>query len=72
MNAVNSPSISGFCLLKRELPQIKIQASIISQLPTLKPTFSDSPTNSASKGEAPRLDCIVKAIPRVNSKIPPA
>jgi hypothetical protein len=43
---------------------------MISQLPTVSPTFLDSPTKRASKGEVPRSDCIVKEIPRVKIKIP--
>jgi hypothetical protein len=49
---------------------INIKAIIISQLPTVSPTFMDSPTKSASNGEVPRSDCIVKELPRVNIKIP--
>jgi hypothetical protein len=36
---------------------------IIFQLPTVSPTFMDTPIKSASKGEVPRADCIVKDIP---------
>lgn len=66
INAVNNPKNSGLFLFKKELKHINIKAVITSQLPTVSPTFTDSPTNSASKGEVPRSDCIVKEIPRVN------
>jgi hypothetical protein len=70
INAVNNPKTSGVCLFKSELQPINIIAIMISQLPTVSPTFIDSPTKSASKGEAPRSDCIVNEIPRDNIKIP--
>lgn len=70
INAVNNPKTSGLCLFKNELKHINIKAIMISQLPTVSPAFMDSPTKSASKGEVPRSDCIVKEIPRVNIKIP--
>lgn len=54
---------------KIELQHINNKAIIISQLPTVSPTFKESPTKSASKGDVPRSDCIVKEIPRVNIKI---
>lgn len=69
INAVNNPKTYGLCLFKNELQHINIKAIIISQLPTVSLTFIDSP-KSASKGEVPRSDCIVKEIPRVNIKIP--
>lgn len=47
-----------------------MNAIMISQLPTVSPTFLDSPTTTASKGEVPRSDWIVKEIPRVKMKIP--
>lgn len=43
---------------------------MISQLPTVRPTFIDSPTKSASKGDLPRSDCIVSEIPEVKIKSP--
>ncbi|GIN69112.1 hypothetical protein J41TS2_45330 [Bacillus sonorensis] len=70
INAVNNPKTSGFCLFKNELQHINMEAIIISQLPTVSPTFIDSPTKSASKGEVPKSDWIVKEIPRDNIKIP--
>lgn len=70
MNAVNNPSTSGLCLFNFELQHINNKAIIISQLPTVSPTFKESPTKSASKGEVPKSDCIVTEIPRVNIKIP--
>lgn len=70
INAVNIPKTSGLCLFKNELQHININAIMISQLPTVSPTFLDSPTTTASKGEVPRFDWIVKEIPRVKMKIP--
>lgn len=70
INAVNNPKNSGLSLFKNELQYINIKAIITSQLPTVSPTFLDSPTKSASKGEVPRSDCIVIEIPSVNIKIP--
>lgn len=70
MTAVNSPKTSGLCPFNNELQPINIKARMISQLPTVNPTFLDRTTKSASKGEVPRSDCIVKEIPRVNIKIP--
>ena len=69
ITAVNNPNTSGLLLFKNELQLINIKAIIISQLPTVSPTFMDSPTKRASKGPF-KPDCIVKEIPRVNSKIP--
>ncbi len=70
INAVNNPNTSGLCLFKNELLHINIKAIIISQLPTVSPTFMDSPIQKCIKSEVPRSDCIVKEIPRVNIKIP--
>ena len=70
ITAVNNPKNPGLCLFKMELQPINSKAIMISQLPTVSPTFMDSPTKSASKGEVPRSDCMVKEIPRVNIKIP--
>lgn len=70
IHAVNNPNTSGLCLFKIELQHINMKAIMISQLPTFSPAFTDSPTKSASKGEAPRSDWTVKEIPRVSIKIP--
>ena len=51
INAVISPKTSGLFRLISELQHIKMIAIMISQLPTVSPTFFDSPTNSATKGE---------------------
>ena len=59
IDAVNNPKTSGPCLFKNESQHINIKAIIISQLPTVSPTFMDSPTKSPSKGEVPRSDCIM-------------
>lgn len=61
---------SGRLLFNKEFNIIMIIANIISQLPTVSPIFSASPTNSASKGEAPNYDCMVRAMPSDKIKIP--
>lgn len=68
--AVTRPNISGFSIFTKALQIIMIIARITSQLPTVSPTLRDNPTNNASKGEVPRLDLIVNAIPKVRMKIP--
>lgn len=70
IKAVTNPRTSGLCLFKNALQHISIKATMISQLPTVRPTFIDRPTKSASNGDVPRFDCIVREIPRVNMKIP--
>jgi hypothetical protein len=67
---VIKPKNSGLFLFNNELQKISTKAITISQLPTVRPTFLDSPTKSASKGDVPRFDCIVKEIPSVKIKIP--
>lgn len=67
---VTNPKTSGLCLVNKELQTINSKAMMISQLPTVRPTFVDSPTKSASKGDVPRPDWIVNETPKVNSKIP--
>lgn len=68
--AVSNPRNSGLFLFKIELQKVRINAIIISQLPTVRPTFMESPTNSASKGDVSRSDTIVSEMPRVNINIP--
>src|SRR5690625_7949713 len=63
--AVSNPRNSGLFLFKVELQKIKINAIIISQLPTVSPTFMESPTNRASKGDVPRPDNIVNEMPKI-------
>lgn len=53
-----------------ELQQINSYAMIISQLPTVKPILMDNPTKSASKGDVPMSECIVRETPRDNSIMP--
>lgn len=53
---LTTPKLLVFVLFKNELQQINIKPIKISQLPTVSPTFMDSPTKSASKGEVPRSD----------------
>jgi hypothetical protein len=70
IKAVTKPKYSGFCFCSNELINIIARAMIISQLPTVKPTFRDKPTSRASNGELPRSDCMVNVMPRVRIKIP--
>ncbi len=56
INAVSIPETSGLWLFKKELQPMNSKAMMTSQLPTVSPTCMDSPTKSASKGEAPRSD----------------
>lgn len=70
INAVTNPNNSGRCLDKHELHPINSIAISTSQLPTVRPTFLDRPTKSASKGEAPRSESIVSESPRANMNIP--
>ncbi len=51
INAVNNPKTSGLCLFKNELQPINMKAIMISQLPTVSPTFWDSPVVFRDDGE---------------------
>jgi hypothetical protein len=70
ISAVTKPKNSGFCFCSNEFKNIITRAMIISQLPTVKPTFRDKPTRRASNGELPSSDCMVNVMPRVRIKIP--
>lgn len=56
INAVSIPETSGLCLFKNELQPINSKAIMTSQLPTVSPACTASPTKNASKGETPRSD----------------
>ncbi|MGC5772039.1 hypothetical protein [Paenibacillus pabuli] len=67
---VISPANAGLSLINREFSNIIKKAMMISQLPTVNPTLSCNPTNSASKGDTPKSALIMQVIPMLNSSIP--
>src|SRR5690606_15574125 len=70
MTAVTSHNNSGRCLVSKELQPIMRTASKTPQLPPVSPTLIDKPTKTASNGDVPKSDKMVKEIPRASPMIP--